>query len=210
MCVFVPGQPFIPAPNTARVRMSYTYLGQVIENVWFFEGDAPLIAADLSGLVSEIHTAWGTTMKSHLQTGITLDFIEATALDSSTAPQVTLPVAEGGTIAGPGYPGGVTIAIKFSTGMSGRSSRGRMYWPGIAESQASGNLLASAVGTAFVSDVTTMFDAIETATALRHVVTSYCHDKAWRTTAVNTPVLTYLLTDLNLDSQRRRLAGRGI
>jgi len=210
MCIFVPGQPFIPAPNTARVRMVYSYLGQELQNVWYFQGDAPLLAADLSGLVDEIHTAWAATMKGHLTTGTELLFIEATALDSDSAPQVTLPVNESGVIAGPAYPGSVTLAIKFGSGTSGRSARGRMYWPGMAESQASGNQVLDAVVTAMVSDVSTLFDDVLTATGLTHVITSYCHDKAWRTTAVNFPVITYLATDKNVDSQRRRLAGRGI
>jgi len=202
--------PFIPVADTARVRMVYSYLGEEVMNVFYWKGDAPLIASDLSGLVDEVHTAWAANQKAHQLTGLTLLFIEATALDTDGGAQVTLPVNETGIIAGAGYPGGVTIAIKFSSGLSGRSNRGRMYWTGIGESQASGNVLLDAVATAFVADMTNFFDAVETATGLTHVVVSYCNDGAWRTTGVATPIISYLLVDKNLDSQRRRLAGRGI
>lgn len=190
--------------------MVYDFLGQEIMNVFYWKGDAPLIAADLSGLVDEIHTAWAAHQKAHQSTGLTLKYIEATALDTDGGAQVTVSVNETGSIAGNVYPGGVTIALKFSTGSAGRSFRGRMYWTGIAESQASGNVLLDAVADAFVTDMNDFFDDVETATGLTHVVVSYCNGNAWRTTGVATPVLTVLLTDKNLDSQRRRLAGRGI
>jgi hypothetical protein len=40
-------------------------------------------------------------------------------------------------------------------------------------------------------------------------VTSYRTSGAWRTTGVNTPVLNGVAIDTAIDSQRRRLVGRG-
>jgi len=210
MCIYVPGQPFIPAPECARTRMVYDYLGQQIENVIYFQKSGGFDAAALAALNTEIQTAWTTTLKVHQQTGLAFLFVESTALDVDAGAQNTLAIAGNGGIAGPGYPGSVTVAIKFATGLAGRSFRGRYYWPGIAESQASGNLLLSAVATAFVSDIQTFFADIESALSVNHVVVSYCHNNAWRTTAVATPVTDYLLVDNALDNQRRRLAGRGV
>lgn len=210
MCVYVKGQPFIPAPNCARTRMVYDYLGQQVENVVYFQKGSPFDAASLAALNAEIHTAWNTTIKLHQQTGLAFLFVESTALDAAAGAQDTLAIAGNGVIAGPGYPGSVTIAIKFATGTSGRSSRGRYYWPGIAESQATGNLLNTAVATAFVADLQAFFATIEAALTVDHVVVSYCNNNVWRTTAVATKVLNYLLVDSALDNQRRRLAGRGI
>jgi hypothetical protein len=42
-----------------------------------------------------------------------------------------------------------------------------------------------------------------------HVVVSRYHLGAPRVTGIATPVITYLATDNNVDSQRRRLTGRG-
>jgi len=190
--------------------MNYSYLGQQIENVFHFEGDVPFIASALATLGDEMKTAWESTMRAHIQTGCNLNYILLTALDTDAGDQVNVPVDEAGTLSGTGLPGNVTVSIKFGSGVSGRSNRGRMYWPGISTSQVSGNQLLDSVASAFVSDVSDFFDAITTATGYIHVITSYCHNKVWRTAAVNNEVISYLLVDKNLDSQRRRLAGRGI
>jgi len=202
--------PFIPAPNTARVRMVYTLYGQTIMNVFYWQGDAPLIAADLSGLVDEVHTAWTARFKPVQAADVELNYIEATALDTDSSPSVTASVGEAGTASGVSYPGGTTFAIKFSGGVSGRSGRGRMYWIQLHTAQITGDQVTSADAAAIVGLVSDFFDDVETATGLTHVVTSYCHAGAWRTTASNTSVINYIATDTNVDSQRRRLAGRGI
>jgi len=201
---------FIPAPNTARVRMVYSLFGQTVMNVFYWQGDAPLIASDLSGLADEVNIAWAARFKPVQAPDVELLYIEATALDTDSSPSVTLAVGVAGTASGVSFPGGTTLAIKFSGGVSGRSGRGRMYWIQLHTAQISGDQVTSADVAAIVGLVSDFFDDIETATGLTHVVTSYCHDGAWRTTASNTPVVNYIATDNNVDSQRRRLAGRGI
>jgi len=190
--------------------MVYTLFGQTVMNVFYWQGDAPLIAADLSGLADEVHTAWVSRFKPIQAPDVTLQYIEATALDTDSSPSVTLAVAEAGTASGVSYPGGTTFAIKFSGGVSGRSGRGRMFWIQLHSAQISGDSVAPADAAAIVAFVSDFFDDVETATGLTHVVTSYCHAGAWRATASNTPVINYIATDNNVDSQRRRLAGRGI
>jgi len=202
--------PFIPAPNTARVRMVYSLFGQTIMNVFYWQGDAPLIAADLSGLVDEVHTAWTARFKPIQANDVELLYIEATALDTDSSPSVTLPVATAGTASGISFPGGTTFAVKFSGGVSGRSGRGRMFYIQLHSAQISGDQVTAGDAAAIVVAIGEFFDDVETATGLTHVVTSYCHAGAWRTTASNTPVINYIATDNNVDSQRRRLAGRGI
>lgn len=201
---------FIPAPNTARVRMVYESNGSTVMNVFHFLGDAPLIAADLSGLVDEVHTEWVAFIKARQVDTLTLRYIEATALDDAAAPQVTLVVNETGSGTGELVPNNVTLAIKFATGLTGRSNRGRMFFLGMGKAGISGDQVTDATVSANVSAVTSFFDGITTALGLRHAIVSYCNNKAWRTTASVEPVLSYLVTDNNIDSQRRRLAGRGM
>lgn len=202
--------PFIPVPDTARVRMVYLSNGSVVMNVFYWKGDAPLIAADLSGLVDEVHTAWVANIKPRIINTTTLQYIEATALDTEPGPQVTATYNEAGGNTGTAAPNNVTLAIKFASGLTGRSSHGRMYWIGFSTSQISGDTVNPTTAAAMVTAVSTFFDAVETAVGLTHQIVSYCHAGAWRTTGVTTPVLSYLVTDDNLDSQRRRLAGRGM
>lgn len=202
--------PFIPAPDVARVRMVYTSSGQENMNVFYFKGDTPFDAAALSTLADEVHTAWTARFKPLQDGNVTLNYIEATALDSDSAPQVTALVGTGGTLTGTSLPGSVTIAVKFATGNTGRSKRGRMYWIGLTESEIDQNVVTSTFASNLLTAVTGFFDDIITATGYTHVIVSYCGDGAWRTTALITPVLSYLLTDNNIDNQRRRLQGRGV
>ncbi len=190
--------------------MSYTYLGENLENIWYFREADPFDATSLAALNTSIASNWATTMQGHLSSGCNLDFIESTALDTDTGAQDTLAVGSPGAITGTGLPGSVTVAVKFATGLAGRSNRGRTYWPGLAESQISGNELNSAVATAIVSDLEDLFAGVESDVTAEHVIVSYCHDNAWRTTAVSNLVTSYLLVNNDLDNQRRRLAGRGV
>jgi hypothetical protein len=41
------------------------------------------------------------------------------------------------------------------------------------------------------------------------VVVSYYNNGAWRLTATITPIISFAFADLAIDSQRRRLPGRG-
>jgi len=201
---------FIPAADVARVRMVYTSSGQENMNVFYFKGDIPFDAAALSTLADEVHIAWTARFKPLVDGNVTLNFIEATALDSDTAPQVTALVNESGTITGTSLPGSVTIAVKFATGSTGRSKRGRMFWIGLTESQIDQNIITSGFASTLLTAISNFFDDIITATGYTHVIVSYCADGVWRTTALVTPVISYLLTDHFIDSQRRRLQGRGV
>lgn len=202
--------PFIPAPNTARVRMVYTLYGQSVMNVFYFQGDTPFDSAALSALCDEVHTAWVSRFKPLQSTVVELNYIEATALDTDSGAQITLPVNELGTNSGVAMPGGSAFAIKFASGFSGRSRRGRMYWIQLNISSVDGDTVNDTAAGLIQTAVSNFFDDITTALGVIHVVVSYCNEGAWRTTAVNTPILLYVLTDHNIDSQRRRLAGRGM
>jgi len=202
--------PFIPAPLTARVRLVYSANGQVVENVFHWKGDVPWTSSSIATLVDAVALNWNDSVRNELPGAVVLQYVEGTGLDTDAGPQVTLPVGTGGALAGTILPNNVTIAIKFSTGLAGRSMRGRMYWPGLTEPEITGNQLNATPAANKVTRITSFFDEVETATGFTHVIVSYCSAHVWRTTAVVTPVITYLLTDTNLDSQRRRLTGRGI
>lgn len=201
--------PYIPALKTARSRMSYTQEGQTLQNVFYFTKDTPFSAADLASLNSAIVTAWTSHFKPYQPTSLILDTIESTALDTDSGAQVTLAVGETGLGAAEPMPTGVTVAVKFATGLIGRSQRGRMYWIGLCDNQRLGNQVTLAFHDNLLNAVQTFFGDIGIATSMLHAVVSYCTGKAWRITAQVTPVTDYILTDSNLDSQRRRLTGRG-
>lgn len=202
--------PFIPVPNTARVRMVYSLFGQTIMNVFNYEQTGPFLSADLIALNSSVLTEWSANLKPGMSNQITLEYIESTALDTAAGFQETLAVGVVGGRATPAAPTGVTLAIKFASGLIGRSQRGRIYVVGSCIADLAGDQYDNVTAAAILSNYTTFFNNIAATTGANHVVVSYCSGGVWRTTGQTTPVTNYVLTDNNIDSQRRRLAGRGM
>lgn len=211
-----PGDPgprptFIPIPNTARTVMRYEIFGQTVENVLYFERDDDYTAFELDILNGDVVDHWATFLRPHLPAAALL--VDVTSTDQSVvsgAQDIDAVSVAGSNVGAPFETTGNTFAFKFGTGLSGRSYRGRMYWPILMASEVNDGKL-SAVFAAQVRDaLEDFFGAIAASNGNRHVVASYQNDCEWRTTGVHTPVSSYSYTDLNLDSQRRRLPGRGI
>jgi len=210
MCDSTTRPAFIPAPNTARTRMVYSLDGQVVMNVLYFQAAAPFTFADLVNLNAEVEAAWTAQLKPQQPEELRLEYIESTSLDADPGFQATHAVGSAGTNGtSPALPSNVTLSISFKTGVTGRSNRGRMFWLQLAE----GQVVANEVGVVFISTLHTkivaFFEAIETGTDTLHAVVSYCNGGAWRSEASVLPVEDYVIVDNIVDSQRRRLPGRG-
>lgn len=201
--------PFIPVPNTAQVQLVYDVVGQRIENVHYFQQATPFSEEDLGGLIGFVETAWDATISTNMPTAAHLVAIIATALDSEDGAQVEVAEDRNGSASGTLAPLNVTLAIKFTTGKRGRSYRGRMYWPATSNSYLSGNQYLAPQAEDMRGSVQAFFETIVSDAAVDHVVVSYCQDGVWNSTGITTTVLNYVLTDIDVDSQRRRLTGRG-
>jgi len=106
-------------------------------------------------------------------------------------------------------PGNVTLSIKFDGGFVGRSKRGRMYWLQLKESDVVGDLVQTVSLAAIVGGVEAFFEDIQAAVPdWQHVVVSYCQDNNWLSEGQTTVIDNYS-SDGIVDSQRRRLTGRG-
>lgn len=200
---------FIPAANTARVRMIYQALGQKVMNVFYWKKTSPWTAEDCASFATEVKTAWEAEVQPNMPAGVTLLTIEVVGQDEESGPGSELSVNEAGAGSAVLVPLNVTFTIKFITGLTGRSFRGRMYYIGIVEGDLNGNDILTASANTYLDNYRAFFAAIESATSFTHVVVSYCNDGAWRASAVVTPVTGYVYTDTHFDSQRRRLTGRG-
>lgn len=209
MCESASRPAFIPAPDTIKIRMVYTYASNTYMNVFYFH-KAGAVASDVSEIVDEVITAWNANIKPLQTSALTLAFVEGTLLNSAADTQITASVNTAGTGGSDASPFSNTLVIKFTTGLTGRSQRGRLYHIGFTTAQINVNTVNSTHASNLRAAYETFFGAIGSATTSEHVIVSYCHDGAWRTTAATTPVLFYLLTDINVDSQRRRLNTRGM
>jgi hypothetical protein len=105
-------------------------------------------------------------------------------------------------------PNNVTWAIKFNTANRGRSGRGRNYIIGLTKPKVAANLLNPITAGQFVDGYLDLLTDLA-ASDWEWVVYSRFEDKVERTTGLAQPVVSVSFADLILDSQRRRLPGRG-
>jgi len=156
--------------------------------------------------------SWGLFAKPISPVELNLDYISVIDLSAVGLAQLDHVFSQpnAGTLASPALPNHVTVATTHRTALRGKSFRGRSFWIGLAESQVTANTVAS--GT--VSSIgifwenARLLDSSPTADFWRQVVLSYVSNGAVRATPVATPVTSFS-TNPTIDSQRRRLPGRG-
>ena len=211
-----PGDPgprpeFIPVPDTVRAVMQYTIFGEQIANVFHFTRGSAWALGDMEELALAMRDAWNERLSPLLAGDVELLNITVTDIAAEDSIQYTAVCEDVGTYAGAAFETtGNTFAIKFNTYRTGRSYRGRMYWPLLnANAVNDGRITSGPIADSMVGALTLFFQDVTDATACSHTVVSYMNNCEWRATGVATEVLTYSYSDLNLDSQRRRLPGRG-
>lgn len=206
-------RPFIPVQGVAQVEMVYSYLGQVCENVYHvIQGDgatAPTVA-QMQAMAAAFEGWENVVAKLDRNTAVSLTEIVVRDLTTQSGPAIvrfpTAPI--NGQVGSQAMPGNVTAAIKWSTALRGRSFRGRSYFIGISASHVTGDQLTAGARAAYESDANNLITRVLAVQGCTLVVVSYAHNKFWRDAGLVTPI-TVATVDPNLDSQRRRLAGRG-
>lgn len=202
---------FQPAPGIVAVEMRGVLHGQRVENVLHFRAAGAISQESLQGLVNAI----GELVSSEEYLAYwpnEFQWTEIYARDLTTAIGVQ---ASDTTVAGSvgtggvGMPGNVTIAITLRSGLTGRSARGRVYWMGLTEGAIVGNAVSGPVVAGYV-DVLEDIRAEALLAGFELVVLSRQQAGVVLANAIGYDVVTIGATDLNVDSQRKRLAGRGI
>jgi len=203
---------FIPTADVVKVALQFQQYGQNMVNTLFLKslnGDPTLL--DLQALATLL-TGWVTsTVLDAMADDVTYQRLTITDQSNADAPSLESVVAQGtpGTLTGPSLPGNVTLAIKFGTVGRGRSSRGRNYVIGTPQDAISGNQVLQTHADGWVEVYNVLASLLDTDGDWQHVIVSYQLDGAPRANGFAQPVTVYTYTDLNIDSQRRRLTGRG-
>jgi hypothetical protein len=202
--------PFQAVPNTIQCDVLFMYYGQRVENVFHVEVPGGVDAAVIVDTANDVRDWVIDSYLPLLVTAVSFIGVEAKNLSiegGGTAFALPPGSASGGS-AGEGMPGGTAFAVSLKTASSGRSYRGRKFVFGLNRSQISGNQIA--IG--YAGDIVAAFNeliAILTAVSKVLVIVSRIADGVERLTGVTTPVTTAAFTNLDVDSQRRRLTGRG-
>lgn len=202
--------PFIPVPNVVQLEMIYNWDGQTVENVLHYLGSVTADLSAMTELCGSHITWWNSTLRPLVASNMQLVNVRATDLTTITGPVVNessgLPTA--GTNASPSLPNNVALVLTKRTAQRGRSQRGRIYQGGLTEN----GVTANAVFPTYASD---FVDAYEDRLTLdlpladwQMVVVSRYSGGFPRETGQAT-IVTNITTDATIDSQRRRLPGRG-
>lgn len=202
--------PFQPVPNTALIEWVYMVAGQIVENTYHMRSDVPFTAPELVTAAPDLYNWWGAELAPTISFDVTLLRVELKALDSDTAPFYVytpgaLAVGGAGVAAAANN---VAFCIKHTTALSGRSGRGRWYLVGIPSTL----VVNSAISLAQAALYTSAFPELDAVIAtLGHlpVVVSRRTNNALRPTGITNEVTGHSFTDAVVDSQRRRLPGRG-
>ena len=208
---------FIPAENGIKVELNYLQQGENTANVFYLRNANPVNAGILSDLGIIVRDWWIANMAPLTTQSTSLQTIILTDLTEEDSFQVTISsdLPEVGSAGIAPAPNNVTVVTKFTTGLTGRSNRGRSYFAGLdLGDTVSGNQMVSAT---FADDLGEAWEALLTAlsvTDARLVIASFYSGVDGdgkpipRAAAVMNNVIEASVNPV-LDSQRRRLPGRG-
>lgn len=202
--------PFVVTFNTVQCELRYLWDGQQVENTLYFEYDHAPTVGEGSDLADALFDWWDANMKQWQVAAIALREIYLTdlsAADSWSFTRVSSP-AEPGTRSGESMPNNTALCISFRTNQRGRAHRGRNYVMGVAEGDVSHNSFT----TTYLAGVQAAYVAladVEAATGANWVVVSRFQGLLPRENGITTPITSVGYFDGVVDSQRRRLPGRG-
>lgn len=211
--------PFVPVPLTAEVEAVYLLDSQIVENTLYFSHVSAPVLSDLVALVDDVNNAIRTSLLPFLANAIQLIRVVGTLLDVvdglTYVSTVSLP-ASGGS-GDEQMPNSVAACMSFRTAQRGRSFRGRNYVTALPNGWVSGNNITPTLGGQLTDAYTAIFAAGADDGWTPVVVSRYSgytivggkKVPTPRATGIATPITNHFLTDNTVDSQRRRLPGRG-
>lgn len=201
---------FIPVPNVAQLEAVYSQAGQIVENTFYYQAPGSMDTGDVEELGAAWLGEWSTNLKAYIPSETTLINIKVTDLTTAVSPVVNystgLPII--GTRGGGLLPTNVSLAFTRRTALRGRSYRGRIYWPGLIEADVTVNVVAPTFVSTVIAGLQNM-NAVTTSLGVwESVVVSRWSEGNPRGTGVFTPIVNWTCDGI-VDSQRRRLTGRG-
>lgn len=203
--------PFVPTANTAQIDTVYNWSGQIVENVFHYEhpSGAPTLA-DLTALTDAVREYISTNLVPLMADTITLLRVVGKLIDVADGlffvSTTGLPQAGGG--GSPALPNNVSAAYSWRTSAAGRSFRGRSFVVGLQEGHVVENNLTTAAANAFGTALHGLA-GVAADDGWEMVIVSKFSGGAPRAAGVTTPVTASFFTNTVIDSQRRRLPGRG-
>lgn len=200
---------FQPVPDTVEIDIIYTLNSKRVQNVFYAFDSGGYLLADLQALADAVDTQVHGTWKS--QQAIDAVYVRTEVRGLAFLNDIT---AEQNANAGPGVfagatlPNNVTFAIKKTSGLTGRSARGRTYWIGLAQTMLLGsdeNFVEAAWAADAVAAVESIRNTIRTTLDWEAVLVSRFFEGEARLAGVTFPWTGSSNVDLRVDTNRNRL-----
>lgn len=202
--------PFIPVTNVAEADMNFTLDGEQMQMTFYGLYNAQPTIPEL-GTFGEILAAWFISdLDGAVHSGCILQNVTVTDLTEPSGHQyiASTDLPHAGVAGGAHLPNNVAIVVSKRTNRTGRSYRGRNYISGLTGANlADDNHITSALQTLLTLAYFNLKDLLETE-GIDMVVVSRYSGGLPRDLGVS-ELVTNFTVDTTLDSQRRRLPGRG-
>ena len=204
--------PFQSAPGTIHITLRGTWAGQdTINDLYFHQEGVDPTFSDVLALTDLIATWWDGALKPLTNESFTLNEVVGRGLTTVISPMARTFVALGqGGVSGEAVPNNVNPAITFQSDIGGRSGHGRNFIPGMSNSDVTGNFLESAQASSLVEAYAQLLPggSMDPAPWKWSVLSRQAFGVVLPT-ATAYGIIAVSFTDLVVDSQRRRLPGRG-
>lgn len=202
---------YIPSTNVVQGDISFIIDGQTVEITVHVAFPTAVVLSTLNLLAANILNWWDTSFRSIISDELNITGVTLTDLTTATSASIFYPYAgsnPAGVVTGGAVPNNATAVVTKRTDSRGRSFRGRNYIPGVPDAAVNDAVQLSST---FVVDALLSWASLDAALAGSGgtpVVLSKFTAGAPRGHGVATNITAYSMDDL-IDSQRRRLAGRG-
>jgi hypothetical protein len=189
-------------PTAYRVTVTGDLFVNTVQNVWYCAGPDPFDPVVAADIAATFQTGYSGIL-AHLSQDFFVYQIDVQNLAGVASGSYTLFITspESGAIVQDSLPSNNAFCVRLRTALPGRRFRGRKYFAGLGEGDVTGNTYDIARADGIVSAVQDLIDALATNLTPMQIV-SFVGE-------TSVPVTSASYFDRIVDSQRRRLTGRG-
>lgn len=201
---------FQPVPETAAAQYVFTGPGGRMVNTFWFKKTGGWVIADFMDGAQAMDNEW-QNMRNLVSQDVSVVDIYWRDHSVQFGPVYShgAPLNPAGSNVNPVAPSNVTFKIKFAIPVAGRGRQGGIYVPGMPDTIPTGDDVFDGWANEWQDKLVDMVNAVILATGGVHVVVNRFLNGVKLAAGVPQTGVTITYEDLTVDSQRRRLKGRG-
>ncbi len=190
--------------DAAKACVEFTWNVRKVSVCLHFGLDSPAVA-DYEALAANLALEWAAEMLQRQSDDLVMGDVVVYDLSEEGAPKYTNSDENGspGTKAIDSAPNNTSLIVSHRSVDTGRSSRGRTYFPGVSEDDIVNGVLVGTFRDSVLTNWGQMISGIEVSTGWRFVIAQRFSEGVQLTTGVTRDVTTEIITK-QLGSQRRR------